>query len=282
MGPRNPDATYVAGDVTDAASLAGSDGRLYDRHSSGGHHRGRRWRDLRPGHPTGNRERRGGSETRRRRALHPDERARRPQRSPLSLLLCQVPRGRSGQAERHSVHHLSPFDHLRTQGWVHQSACRSGAKCSGRARSPATDGRSSSRSASAKSRKSFAWAVDNEHRIGQTYELGGPDILSYDEIIDIIQKQLGTSKKKAHLPAGLVGGVVTLSSPLPKKLRPPVTKDQLKMLDIDNCTDQLRHRRTGRPTAASPAGIGNRAISDTRIVAAANRDTARLLPCLDR
>ncbi len=68
--------------------------------------------------------------------------------------------------------------------------------------------------------RSFAWAIDNPESYGQTYELGGPDILSYNDIIDIIQKQIGTSKKKVHIPAGLVGGVVALSSPLPKNLRP--------------------------------------------------------------
>jgi len=105
--------------------------------------------------------------------------------------------------------------------------------------------------------RSFAWAVDHKESRGQTYELGGPDILSYDEIIDIIQQQLGTSKKKAHLPAGLVGGLVSLSSPLPKKLRPPVTKDQLKMLDIDNCTDSSATADlAGRPQLRLQDGIG--------------------------
>lgn len=105
--------------------------------------------------------------------------------------------------------------------------------------------------------QSFAWAVDHPESYGQTYELGGPDILSYDEIIDLIQKQLGSKKKKAHLPAGLVSGVVSLSSPLPKSLRPPVTKDQLKMLDIDNCTDKnATPDLAGRPQLRLQDGIG--------------------------
>jgi uncharacterized protein YbjT (DUF2867 family) len=105
--------------------------------------------------------------------------------------------------------------------------------------------------------RSFAWAVENQESLGQTYELGGPDILTYDEIIDLIQQQLGTSKKKAHLPAALVSGVVLLSSPLPKKLRPPVTKDQLKMLDIDNCTDNSATAKlAGQPQLRLKDGIG--------------------------
>lgn len=105
--------------------------------------------------------------------------------------------------------------------------------------------------------KSFAWAVDHAESTGQIYELGGPDILTYDEIIAIIQKQLGTSKKTVHLPIGLVRGAVTLSSPLPKKLRPPVTIDQLKMLEIDNCTNQSATADlAGRPLLRLQNGIG--------------------------
>lgn len=104
---------------------------------------------------------------------------------------------------------------------------------------------------------SFAWAVDHPESIGQTYDLGGPDILTYDEIIALVQRQLGASKRTVHLPVGLVRTVVTLSSPLPRKLRPPVTNEQLKILDIDNCT---AHSATpdlaGRPQLRLQNGIG--------------------------
>lgn len=104
--------------------------------------------------------------------------------------------------------------------------------------------------------RSCSWAVGHNESFGQTYELGGPDILTYDEIIDLIQKQLGTSKRTVHLPSWLVRGVVTASSPLPKKLRPPVTIDQLKMLDIDNCTDRSATADlAGRPLLRVRNGI---------------------------
>lgn len=105
--------------------------------------------------------------------------------------------------------------------------------------------------------QSFAWAVDHPESIGQTYELGGPDILTYDEIIQTIQTQLGTSKRTLHLPTALVRAVITLSAPLPKKLRPPVTRDQLQMLDIDNCTDRsATPELAGRPQLRLQNGIG--------------------------
>lgn len=104
--------------------------------------------------------------------------------------------------------------------------------------------------------RSFAWAVDHPESHGQVYELGGPDILSYEEIIDLIQQQLGTTKRKVRVPTSLVGGVVTLSAPLPKRLRPPVTRDQLKMLDIDNCTaESATPELAGRPQLRLKDGI---------------------------
>jgi len=104
--------------------------------------------------------------------------------------------------------------------------------------------------------RSFAWAVDHPESIGRTYELGGPDILTYDEIIELIQKQLGTTKRTVHLPTGLVRAAVTVASPLPKKLRPPVTIEQLKMLEIDNCTDRsATPDLAGRPQLRVQNGI---------------------------
>jgi len=104
---------------------------------------------------------------------------------------------------------------------------------------------------------SVAWAVDHNASLGQTYDLGGPDILTYDEILDLVQRQLGTSKRKIHLPTGLVRSVVKASLPLPKRLRPPVTIDQLKMLDIDNCTARSATAElAGHPQLRLQNGIG--------------------------
>ena len=80
--------------------------------------------------------------------------------------------------------------------------------------------------------------LDDPAAIGQTYELGGGETYSYEEMLDVIAAQLGKRKPKLHLPVGLMRTVVAVSSPLPKSLRPPVTKEQLNMLALDNCTDQ--------------------------------------------
>lgn len=254
-GPRNPDATYVMGDVTDAASLAGTmDGCSTVIHlvaiieENGG--------------ATFDRVIRQGTE-------HAVAEAKRAGVQHFILMSALGARNEPGypyfsakyQAEEAVKESGIPWTVFRPSiifgpgdGFINQMAdlVRS---------SPvvpiAGTGRSLFQPVSVEEvAKSFAWAVDNPESQGKTYDLGGPDILTYDEIIEIVQKQLGTHKKTVHLPAGLIGGVVTVSSPLPRKLRPPVTKDQLKMLDIDNCTgNSATPDLAGRPLLRLQNGI---------------------------
>ncbi len=103
----------------------------------------------------------------------------------------------------------------------------------------------------------FAKALDDPATIGQTYELGGPDILTYEQLLDVIANELGKKKPKAHVPVGLMKPIVALAKPLPKSLRPPVTEEQLKMLAIDNCTDDsATGRLIGRTPTRLADGIG--------------------------
>ncbi|MGH2531776.1 MAG: complex I NDUFA9 subunit family protein [Thermomicrobiales bacterium] len=85
--------------------------------------------------------------------------------------------------------------------------------------------------------RAFVRAVDDPDTAGEIYELGGPEILTYETMLDTIAAKLGKRKRKIHVPVGLMKPVVALSKPLPKALRPPVTEEQLKMLALDNCTD---------------------------------------------
>lgn len=84
----------------------------------------------------------------------------------------------------------------------------------------------------------FVTAIDDPDSAGKTYELGGPDVFTYEQLLDVIAAKLGKEKRKVHVPVGLMKLVVAASSPLPSMLRPPVTSEQLKMLALDNCTDE--------------------------------------------
>lgn len=105
---------------------------------------------------------------------------------------------------------------------------------------------------------SFAYAVSHPvETAGQTYELGGARPYTYEGMLDVIAAELGKKKPKVHLPVGLVKAVVQLSNPLPKALRPPVTMEQLKMLGLDNSTDDsATERLIGRTPMALEDGIG--------------------------
>lgn len=85
--------------------------------------------------------------------------------------------------------------------------------------------------------RAFVRALDDPATIGQTYDLGGGQTYTYEEMIGVIAAELNKQKPRVHIPVGLMMPVVQLSKRLPKQLRPPVTEEQLKMLAIDNCTD---------------------------------------------
>jgi len=84
--------------------------------------------------------------------------------------------------------------------------------------------------------ESYRRAIDDSDTVNQIFELGGPEILTYEQLIDIIATKLGKKRPKIHVPVGLMKALVALAAPLPKAIRPPVTREQLKMLAGDNCT----------------------------------------------
>lgn len=96
--------------------------------------------------------------------------------------------------------------------------------------------------------EAFASALDDPTTVGQTFELGGGEIYTYERLLDVIAAKLGKKKPKVHVPIGLMMPIVKLTKPLPKPLRPPVTEEQLKMLAIDNSSsDSATARLIGRP-----------------------------------
>ena len=103
----------------------------------------------------------------------------------------------------------------------------------------------------------IAAALDHPDTIGQTLELAGPDVVSYEQLLGVIAQQLGVSRRTVHIPMPLMRFVVAASRPLPKRLRPPVTADQLKMLRIDNVSaNPATGRLIGRPPRHLAGNLG--------------------------
>jgi NADH dehydrogenase len=83
----------------------------------------------------------------------------------------------------------------------------------------------------------------------QIYELAGPEVLTYEEILDECARVLGANKRKLHIPVALMKPAATVMGAVPF-IEAPVTTEQLKMLKLDNTTQQ-----NALPTLIGRGGI---------------------------
>ncbi|MEE8449018.1 MAG: complex I NDUFA9 subunit family protein [Thermodesulfobacteriota bacterium] len=81
----------------------------------------------------------------------------------------------------------------------------------------------------------FLEAVKNPADIQGSYELAGPERLTFNRIVEIIKQTLGVKKGVIHIPMKIMKPLVfVLERILP---RPPVTSEQLTMLEEGNVCD---------------------------------------------
>lgn len=64
------------------------------------------------------------------------------------------------------------------------------------------------------------------------FEIGGPEHISYKEIVTILARIAGYKKPVFHIPMGMMKLATSLFSKLP--VAAPITPDQLKLLETDN------------------------------------------------
>jgi len=102
----------------------------------------------------------------------------------------------------------------------------------------------------------FARAVEDDNTIGKTYDLGGAQVLTYEDILDECASALGKQKRKVHVPVALMMPAAAVMGMLPF-IDPPVTTDQLKMLKLDNTTaNNATPELVGRSPIAFRGNIG--------------------------
>lgn len=78
--------------------------------------------------------------------------------------------------------------------------------------------------------------IDGEAPAGETYELGGPEVLTFKECLELMLKIVDRRRALVPLPwpvAGLMGSAGDLASILPL-INAPITSDQVKLLKKDN------------------------------------------------
>jgi NADH dehydrogenase len=81
----------------------------------------------------------------------------------------------------------------------------------------------------------FAQAIGNAGAANRTFEIGGPDVVDWNELYARIKRTLGKKRPVVHMPLALMRAQAVVFELLPS---PPVTRDQLKMLEAgDNTCD---------------------------------------------
>jgi NADH dehydrogenase len=97
----------------------------------------------------------------------------------------------------------------------------------------------------------FIHALANPETVGKTYALGGPEVLSWKQMVDRVAKAAGRDKWFVTMPLGLMKIGATFFDWLPFF---PATRDQLTMLEEGNTADPaVVESLTGRPAAAFDA-----------------------------
>jgi NADH dehydrogenase len=74
----------------------------------------------------------------------------------------------------------------------------------------------------------FAAAVDKPEAANRTFEIGGPDVVTWNEMWERLKRTLRVRRPSVHVPMGLMRAQAVVLERLPN---PPVTRDQLKMIE---------------------------------------------------
>jgi uncharacterized protein YbjT (DUF2867 family) len=85
---------------------------------------------------------------------------------------------------------------------------------------------------------------------GRTYELGGPRIYTFREILELVLAEIRRKRVLVEIPFGLAAFQARLLSILPN---PPLTEDQLLLLKRDNVV------------SAGALGLGDLGIAPTAV-----------------
>jgi uncharacterized protein YbjT (DUF2867 family) len=91
--------------------------------------------------------------------------------------------------------------------------------------------------------EAIAKAVEGEAKGGATYELGGPEVMNFRELMELTLEQIGRKRLLVPLPFAVARVQAFFMEFMPK---PMLTRDQVTMLEADNVVSQdaIRTRRT--------------------------------------
>ena len=99
----------------------------------------------------------------------------------------------------------------------------------------------------------FAHAVAEPVATNRTFELGGPDAVTWNEFWERLKRVLGVRRPSIHVPFGLMRGQATLTERLPGRA------GDARPADDARARRQRRHRRERRRDVQAPARPARRA-----------------------
>lgn len=100
----------------------------------------------------------------------------------------------------------------------------------------------------------IATALSRTEAAGETYELGGPAVMTFEDILRLIMRETHRSRPLLPLPffaARMMGGVAQLTALV--GLKPMLTRDQVVLLETDNVV--APDARTLADLGVEPTGI---------------------------
>ncbi|HEY8576796.1 MAG TPA: complex I NDUFA9 subunit family protein [Devosia sp.] len=103
--------------------------------------------------------------------------------------------------------------------------------------------------------EAFVLAAEEQVKTGRIYELGGPDIETYKDIMLRVQREAGRNKPMLPIPAGMAKLMALPMSILP--IKPLITGDQVELLHVDNVVSDLatKEKRTFKAFGITPTGM---------------------------
>lgn len=84
--------------------------------------------------------------------------------------------------------------------------------------------------------RAFAQAAIDPETVGQTYELGGPNVYNFRELMELVLAETERKRLLLPLPFAVAGMIGKLCEPIAffTPIAPPLTADQVKLLKVDN------------------------------------------------
>lgn len=102
--------------------------------------------------------------------------------------------------------------------------------------------------------EAVALSVDGKLRQGTTYELGGPEVLTFRECLELMLRVTGRERPFVSLPFGIASLMGSVAGLIPF-ITPPITPDQVTLLKSDNVVSAAAEQegRTLKGMGITPA-----------------------------